>query len=63
MKKRGVINYLDPVDKSLSRLVGEIYSGDDIYLFIFTPDTILKMGDEVEFELDANGVAISVQKI
>lgn len=54
----GIIIYLDPVDKGLTKLVGEIYYNGEIYLFFFNSDISLKKGDEVGFDLDEKGIAV-----
>ena len=59
MAQLGIVNYLDPTDKGLSSLVGEIYAGGQVYLFHFIPEKMrLSMGDKVEFELDEKGIAL-----
>ena len=55
---KGIIAYLDPTDKGLSKLIGEIYSDGKAYLFFFTPDMSLKEGDVVKFDLNEMGVAV-----
>ncbi len=56
--RRGVIAYLDPIDKGLSKLIGEIYSDGRTYLFSFNSGMSLKEGDRVAFHLDDKGIAI-----
>lgn len=55
---QGKISYLDPTDKNLTTLIGEIYTGYESYLFSFTKDDKLKKGMAVRFRVNEKGMAI-----
>lgn len=58
----GVIRYLDPVDRGITSLVGEIISGDNVYLFKFKQEDRLELKMNTRFYINKKGVAILLKK-
>lgn len=54
---KGFIAYLDPLDRGLKKLIGEVYSEGHAYMFFFTSDEPLFEGQVVNFEVNNNGIA------